>query len=88
MMIGHVKGATRKIGESQGYQGLPIRDAVEFDSAQGFNVRVMQTLWLLSEEDKKRIVEGGAILLTILGSAHPPLRMETVGEEEVSPIPG
>jgi len=33
MMIMHIKGATRVLGLSQGYQGLPVKD--EFIQAEG-----------------------------------------------------
>lgn len=83
MMIAHIEGATRVLGKSQGYIGLPVRDDLEFDRALGGNVHSMTTAWQPSPEEMALIAAGAPIYLTILCdhpwpkmAGHPPCRME------------
>lgn len=87
MIIGHIPGFNRRIGESQGYRGLPVKDVVLYDAAASVRQEVpaMLTLWHPTPEDLKKLNEGGGIVLTVLGSAHPPVNMEVI--DPVS-IPG
>lgn len=87
MVIGHIPGYTRKLGEAQGYQGLPVRDVIE-ESSGGSRYPAMQTLWHPSTDDLRALLSGGGILLTILGNAHPPVRVECVGPETFDPFEG
>lgn len=79
MEIGRIQGATRVIGRSQGYYGLPLRDIVVNDTVNGPDTPAMQTAWLPSVDELTAMVAGAPIILTILGSAHPPV-MVSVGE--------
>lgn len=73
MMINAIEGATRRIGKSQGYLGLPLRDEVAEWGPQ------MVTSWQPTPAEAARLASGAPIYLTVLGSAHPPVLL-TVGE--------
>ncbi|WP_029002745.1 hypothetical protein [Azorhizobium doebereinerae] len=78
MQIGHVDGATRIAGESQGYQGLPIRDEIINCSVGGEGTPAMITAWFPTPDEIARIVAGAPVLSSIIGTTHPPI-MLTVG---------
>ena len=73
MMINAIEGATRRIGKSQGYKGLPLRDEV------GQFGPMMVTSWQPTPKEVEAIAAGAPIYLYVLGSAHPPVMLE-VGE--------
>ena len=80
MMIMHIKGATRVLGLSQGYQGLPVKD--EFIQAEGEGkIPVMLTAWQPTPEELEALNKGASIHLRILGEGHPPVSMD------VGPVP-
>lgn len=70
MMINAIEGATRRIGKSQGYKGLPLRDEVGHFGPQ------MVTSWQPTPAEIAAIAAGAPIYLTVLGSAHPPVMLE------------
>lgn len=78
MQIGRIDGATRVLGQSQGYLGLPVRDEVIECDVGGFTP-AMVTAWLPTAEEIAAIVTGAPIYLRLLGTAHPPV-MLMVGE--------
>jgi hypothetical protein len=80
MSIAHIEGATRVLGVSQGYLGLPLRDDIEFDKASGENVHTMTTAWQPNPRQMAAIAKGATIYLTLFGINHPPCRIE-VGPE-------
>jgi len=64
--------ATRVLAESQDeYIRLAIRD----DEIDGVNY--MTSLWEPSPAELKTLMEGGSVRLTIIGTAHPPVMVET-----------
>ncbi len=71
MMINAIEGATRRIGKSQGYKGLPIRD---FQYADG--TPAMTTSWQPTPAELAALAAGAPIYVTLLGSAHPPILLE------------
>lgn len=75
MLIGRIEGATRVIGKSQGYLGLPVRDVV-IDCNPGGRVPAMETVWLPTPDELERLAAGASIKLIILGTQHPPVMME------------
>jgi hypothetical protein len=89
--IGRIVGATRVLGRSQGYYGLPVRDDVieagelpHMLHVMGHNpvdgtVPTMQTVWHLSLEEIERVAAGAGIHVSLVGIAHPPI-MVSVGE--------
>ena len=84
MDIQNIDGATRTIGESQGYIPLPVRDVFLTDAATGLYTPAMQTSWMPTSEEMARLRAGHPIRLTILGNSHPPVIMEV--DEPVWPI--
>ncbi len=87
-----IMGATRVIGKSQGYYGLPLRDepsglsdeplALETfteDPVTGPNTPAMITAWQFNPEELLKLTKGAPLYLKIIGQGHPPL-MLIVGE--------
>ncbi len=72
MIINAIEGATRRIGKSQGYLGLPLRDEVGDFGPQ------MVSSWQPTPAEADAIARGAPIYLTVLGTGHPPV-MLTVG---------
>jgi hypothetical protein len=67
MEIGRIEGATRVIGKSQGYYGLPIRDVKINCAVNGPETSAMITAWFPSPEELAVLNAGAPIYLTILG---------------------
>lgn len=78
MQIGYVEGATRVLGKSQGYLGLPVRDEMIECTVGGEGTPSMVTAWLPTTDELERLNAGAPIHLRLLGQAHPPV-MITVG---------
>jgi hypothetical protein len=83
MIIGVIEGATRVIGKSQGYLGLPLRDVTVAVrdiaincTVNGDDTPAMETAWLPTPDEIAAIVAGAPIVLRILGTAHPPCMLE------------
>lgn len=68
MQIAMIEGATRIIGKSQGYLGLPLRDEMINCLVGGEGTPAMVTAWQLNA--------GASVHLHILGTAHPPVMVE------------
>lgn len=77
MQIGMIEGATRVIGQSQGYLGLPLRDVVLDCAVNGPGTPAMETAWLPTPEEIAAIVQGAPVILRVLGTTHPPVMLET-----------
>lgn len=76
MIIGWIQGATRCLGQSQGYIGLPLRDEVEIDNTTGKEVPVMKSAWIPTPAEIALIVAGAPLIFTLYGDEHPPCRLE------------
>jgi hypothetical protein len=76
MQILDIEAYTRLLGESQGYRGLPVKDILLNDSVNGQGTPCMVSEWAPSQEELKYLSEGGTIKLYVLGSNHPPVRIE------------
>lgn len=74
MMSLAIEGATRRIGKAQGYLGLCVRDFLFGDGTPA-----MMTAWQPTPDELARLALGAPIYLTLLGSAHPPVKLD-VGE--------
>lgn len=72
MMINAIEGCTRRIGKSQGYLGLPLRDEL-FDG-----VPSMLSSWQPTPAELAALIAGAPIYVRLLGSAHPPI-LVTIG---------
>lgn len=70
MIIARIEGATRVLGQSQGYRGLPILDTTLNDDA---SQPVMVSAWEPTPDEIEKIVAGAKIRLWVLGIAHPPV---------------
>lgn len=79
MQIGHIAGATRTLGKSQGYLGLPLRDETINCAVGGEGTPSMVTAWLPTPAELAALNAGAAIHVRIIGTAHPPI-MVGVGE--------
>lgn len=71
MMINAIEGCTRRLGKSQGYLGLPIRDVTYPDGTP-----CMISSWQPTPAEVERIAAGAPILLLVHGTAHPPVMLE------------
>jgi len=79
VIIARIPHATRTIGKSQGYLGLPLRDEVRNTTVDGPATPCMVTAWEPTPEELARLNLGACVHLVILGTAHPPVMLE-VGE--------
>lgn len=76
MIISRIPGATRTIGKSQGYLGLPLRDEVRNTTVDGPKTPVMVTAWEPTPDELDRINSGYPIHLVVVGTQHPPVMLE------------
>lgn len=72
MLIQRIAGATRVLGQSQGYLGLPVRDEI----LQPGDIPCMVTAWEPSPEELERLNSGAPVYLRVMGVAHPPVKIE------------
>jgi hypothetical protein len=77
MQIGRIQGCTRVLGKSQGYLGLPLRDVIINDSVTGPKTPAMETAWFPTPKELEAINAGAPIILRVIGTAHPPVMIET-----------
>jgi hypothetical protein len=70
MMIKRIEGATRVLGQSQGYLGLPVLDTNLEDGTP-----VMVTAWEPTPKEIEAIQNGAPVFLQVLGTAHPPVNL-------------
>lgn len=78
MIIKRIEGATRALGKSQGYLGLPLRDELIPCTVNGPATPSMVTAWEPTPDELARLNAGHPVLLRVLGDQHPPV-MITVG---------
>ena len=78
MLIGHIEGATRVVGKSQGYLGLPLRDGVRECSVAGGEVPFMTSAWVPKPDELAALNAGAAVHVSIDGIVPPPM-LVTVG---------
>lgn len=76
MQIGRVNGATRVLGKSQGYMGLPLRDEVVNCTVNGEQTPLMVTAWLPTPRELEALNAGAPVHVKIIGTAHPPIMVE------------
>lgn len=72
-----IEGETRRLGESQGYLGLPIRNDIVECTVGGAGTPCMLSAWMPSDEERAAISAGAPIILRVIGTAHPPVMIET-----------
>jgi hypothetical protein len=76
LIIGRIEGATRVLGKSQGYLGLPLRDVLLPTTVDGPETPCMETAWLPTPDEIARINAGAPVILRVIGTAHPPVMVE------------
>lgn len=79
MLIARIVGATRLLGKSQGYLGLPVRDEVINCAVTGDGTPCMVTAWHPTPDELAALNAGAAVHVRLIGVAHPPIMVE-VGE--------
>lgn len=79
MQIGRIKNATRTIGKSQGYMGLPIRDEKINCTVNGEETSAMVTAWFPTPKELEALNAGAPVHVRLLGINHPPIMVD-VGE--------
>lgn len=73
MIIASIEGATRRLGKSQGFLTLPVRDVMtEYGP-------FMQSAWEPTPAELVALNSGALLILEIMGTAHPPVRL-SVGQ--------
>lgn len=70
MEIVSIPGATRVLGEAQGYRPLPLRDDF-IDQSDGTKMHTMVTQWEPTADEREAILKGAPIYLSIIGGMHP-----------------
>ena len=80
MIISMIKGATRVLGKSQGFLGLPVRDTMIHERVTGPGTPCMETAWEPTPDELAALNAGAKVVVRIIGSAHPPIMVE-VGEK-------
>ena len=85
MLIARIPNATRVIGKSQGYLGLPLRDEVRNTTVDGEQTPCMVTAWEPTPDQIERIVAGYKIHLVVLGTQHPPVMLEVAWPDDPKP---
>ena len=75
MLSLRIKNETRCIGKSQGYQGLSIFDTVVDCTVTGPGTPAMRTAWEPTPAEMKAILRGAPIIVELIGTAHPPIRL-------------
>jgi hypothetical protein len=76
MLISRIEHATRVIGKSQGFFGLPIRDDLISERVLGDSVPCMTTAWEPTPEELEALNAGAKVHLRIIGTKHPPVMVE------------
>jgi len=68
-----IEGATRIVGKSQGYLGLPIRDEQIECSVNGSRTPAMMTAWKPTADKLAALNAGASVHVRILGQVPPPM---------------
>jgi hypothetical protein len=79
MLIARILGFTRELGKSQGFRGLPIRDEKLEDGSP-----VMVSAWEPTPQELAILNAGGKVMLSVIGTAHPPVLLHVLMPEEVA----
>lgn len=86
MQIGRIAGATRVIGKSQGYLGLPLRDETINCTVGGPDTPSMVTAWLPTPEELAALNAGAPVHVRVIGTSHPPIMVE-IGQSPDDEVP-
>lgn len=72
MLHKKIDGWTRALGKEQGYFELTIRD---IKIGENKDIPVMQSAWEPTPDELAMINAGAPIILSILGTGHPPVML-------------
>lgn len=75
-MIARIENATRVVGKSQGFFGLPIRDELISERVLGDNVPCMVTAWEPNPAELALLNAGAKIHIKIIGTQPAPMIVE------------
>lgn len=75
MLVARILNATRFLGKTQGYLGLPVRDELRNCAVNG-PINVMVTAWEPTPDELERLNKGAVVHLVVVGNAHPPVMLE------------
>ena len=78
MISGRIEGATRVLGNSQGYLGLAVRDEIINERVTGPETRAMSSAWFPTPDELAALNAGAPLIITLVGTEHPPI-LVTVG---------
>jgi len=73
MMVARIEDATRVIGKSQGYLGLPVRDNHMKCTVGGEFTPTMTTAWHPTPDELAALNAGAAVHVMLVGKQHPPI---------------
>lgn len=76
MISARIEGATRRLGKSQGYIGLAVRDERINSTVDGPDTPCMVTAWEPTPDELASLAAGGLVYIRILGTVHPPILVE------------
>jgi hypothetical protein len=82
VIVARIANATRVIGKSQGYLGLPLRDELIHETVNGPGTPSMVTAWEPTPDELERLNKGALVQLRVLGTGHPPVMLEVGGVPE------
>lgn len=80
MDIVDFEGHTRILGEAQGFRGLPIKDIHYVDENEN-RIPAMLSVWKPTEEELMHLMYGGYIMLSVMGTVHPPVKIDVLRNE-------
>lgn len=78
MISKRIQGTTRVLGKGQGYAGLAICDTTVQHKVNGeiTETPCMQSAWELTPDELDRLNKGAMVILTLLGTGHPPVSVD------------
>ena len=87
MQMGHVEGATRVVGQSQGYLGLTLRDGEVDCPVNGKRTPTMTSAWLPTPKELAALSAGASVHISVMGTTHPPISVGVGKPPDMEPTP-
>lgn len=76
MIVARIENATRVVGKSQGFLGLPVRDELINERVLGDNIPCMATAWEPTPDELVLLNAGAKVHVRIVGTQPPPMLVE------------
>lgn len=86
-----IEGATRILGAAQGFIGLPVRDErleVALNGGGVHTFAAMVTAWEPTPAELEALNAGAFVEIIIVGSSHPPIKVEVGKHQRGKLAPG